>query len=311
MSATKAISMKNLLNKTKVFSASLVLAMAFAGSASALTISFGNASNLNGVAQIAADGSGLTSVNVPASNLTNGSNGYFVETFDKATQTLQPDFIPDGLGGFIPNPTAGQPFPAGTMAYNDAGFADCAVNGVGSGITIATSAAGAFGVRQGSVPNKAAAPANDETCFGYTPQDRAVLPSWVEVDYSAFLANAGDVGITFLGFYWGSIDSYNDFTFYAGTREIQTITGSQLLSQSGGTSGDQQGPGSNVYVAIDFTLANAFDKVRITSRRVAGEFDNIVIGLQNRPDRPVPAPAGLAFLALGLLGLGLKKRFSK
>jgi hypothetical protein len=303
--------MNNLLNKTKVFSASLVLAVAFAASASAATITFGNASDLNGVAQLATDGSGLTSVNVPASNLTNGSNGYFVETFDKATQTLQPDFIPDGLGGFIPNPTAGQPFPAGTMAYNDAGFADCAVNGVGSGITVATSAAGAFGVRQGSVPNKAAAPANDTTCFGYTPQERAVLPSWVEVDYSAFLAGAGDVGITFLGFYWGSIDVYNDFTFYSGNQEIQTITGNQLLNQSGGTSGNQQAPGSNVYVAIDFSLSEAFDKVRITSRRVAGEFDNIVIGLQNRPIDRVPAPAGLAFLALGLLGLGLKKRFSK
>jgi len=303
--------MKNLLAKTKVFSASLVLAMAFAGSASALTITFGTASNLNGVAQFAADGSGLTSVNVPASNLTNGSNGYFVETFDKATQTLQPDFIPDGLGGVISNPTAGQPFAPGTSTYNDPGFSGCAVNGVGSGITITTSASGAFGVRQGSVPNKAAAPANDSTCFGYTPQERATLPSWVEVDYSGFLANAGDVGITFLGFYWGSIDVYNDFTFYAGNREIQTITGQQLLNSTGGTSGNQQAPGSNVYVAIDFVLANAFDKVRISSRGVAGEFDNIVIGLQNRPIDRVPAPAGLAFLALGLLGLGLKKRLCK
>jgi hypothetical protein len=304
--------MKKLLTKTKVFSASLVLAMAFAGSASAATISFGNTANLNGVAQLAADGSGLTSFNVPASNLTNGSDGYFVETFDKATQTLQPDFIPDGFGGEIVNPTAGQPFPAGTMVYNDPGFSDCAVNGVGSGITVTSSASGAFGVRQGSVPNKAAAPANDSTCFGYTPQERVTLPSWVEVDYSGFLANAGDVGITFLGFYWGSIDTFNDFKFYnAGGSLIQTITGSSLLSQAGGASGDQSAPGSNLYVALDFSLQEAFTKLRIESRGVAGEFDNIVIGLQNRPDRPVPAPAGLAFLALGLLGLGLKKRLSK
>jgi hypothetical protein len=303
--------MKNILSKSKIFSASLVLAMAMAGTASAATITFGSAANLNGVAQVAADGSGLTSVNVPASNLTNGSNGYYVETFDKATQTLQPDFIPDGFGGVIPNPTAGDPFPAGTMQYNDPGFSDCAVNGVGSGIIVNTSAVGAFGVRKGSVPNKAAAPADDVTCFGYTPQERVTLPSWVEVDYSAFLASAGDVGITFLGFYWGSIDTYNDFTFYSGNSEIQTITGNQLLNQSGGTSGNQQAPGSNVYVAINFSLAEAFDKVRITSRRVAGEFDNIVIGLQNRPDQRVPAPAGIALLALGLLGLGLRKRLSK
>ena len=300
--------MKNILTKSKVFSAGLVLAMAISGSASAASISFGNTANLNGVAQIAADGSGLTSVNVPASNITNGSNGYFVETFDKATQTLQPDFLPDGV---TPNPGAGQPFPAGSMAYNDAGFDGCAVNGVGSGIAVNTSSAGAFGVRVGNRTG-AAAPANDDTCFGFTPKDRAVLPSWVEVDYSAFLANAGDVGITFLGFYWGSIDTYNDFSFYnASGNLIQTISGNTLLNQAGGASGNQSSPGSNLYVAIDFALSESFTKLRITSTGVAGEFDNIVIGLQNRPDRPVPAPAGVALLALGLLGLGLRKRLAK
>lgn len=308
--------MKNLFSKSKVFSASIALAMAISGTASAATVTFGTAANLNGVAQVATDGSGLTSVNVPANNLTNGNNGYFVETFDKATQTLEADLIDDGLGGFIPNPDlgAGVAFPVGDMKYNDAGFDDCAVNGTGNGITVKTStdpALGAFGVREGTLPTVAAAPADDDTCFGYTPKEAASLPSWVEVDYSNFLANNSDVGITFLGFYWGSIDEYNDFTFYSGDTEIQTITGSSLLASTSGTAGDQNAPGSNVYVAIDFLLVNAFDRMRITSTRVAGEFDNIVIGLQNRPPAPVPAPAGLAFLALGLLGLGLKKRLSK
>ena len=303
---SKDKTMKNILTKSKVFSAGLVLAMAMVGTASAATITFGNATNLNGVAQVADDGSGLTSVNVPSTNLTDGSNGYFVETFDKATQTLQPEFLPDGV---TPNPEFGNAFPDGTMAFNDAGFDGCAINGVGSGITINSSSGSAFGVRQGSVVDQAASPANDTTCFGYTPQDSAVLPSWVEIDYSLFLAANSDVGITFLGFYWGSIDTYNDFTFFnAGGGEIQTITGSSLLSQAGGTSGNQSAPGSNLYVAIDFSLAESFTKLRITSTGVAGEFDNIVIGLQNRP---VPAPAGVAVLALGLLGLGLRKRLAK
>jgi hypothetical protein len=283
--------------------------MTMAGSASAATVNFGNLTNLNGVAQVAADNSGLTSVNVPVNNLTNGDNGFFVETFDTATQTLQPDFLPDGSV----NIDAGQPYPTGEQGYNDAGFGGCAVNGTGSGIAVNESTAGtSFGVRASSLGGVAAAPANDDTCFGYTPKQGGALPSWVEVDYSVFLANAGDVGITFLGFYWGSVDTYNDFTFFnaAGTA-IQTITGSSLLAQAGGASGNQSAPGSNLYVAIDFSFAEAFTKLRITTSGIAGEFDNIVIGLQNRPDVTVPAPTGIAFLALGLLGLGLRKRLRK
>jgi len=296
--------MKNkLLTNIKVLSASVLLAVTVVGSASAATINSGNSASLNGVAQIATDGSGLTSVNVPASNLTDGSGGYFVETFDQATQTLLPLQPP---GGTVQ-------FPAGNISFNDAGFDDCAVNGTGAGITITESNANqSFGVRTGSLLNVAAAPADDDTCFGYTPKEGGTIPSWVEVDYAGFLAQAGDVGITFLGFYWGSVDTYNDFTFYnASGAEIQTITGSDLLAQNLGNTGNQTEPGSNIYVAIDFGLSEAFTKLRVTTRSIAGEFDNIVIGLQNRPDVPVPAPSGIALLGLGLLGLGLRKRLRK
>ena len=286
--------MKKLLSQSKFLSASFVLALTMTISANAATVNFGNANNLNGVAQSASDGSGLTSVNVPATNLTDGSNGFAVETFDRATQ-------------LIPFPPA-----SGTEEYNDPGFDGCAVNGTGSGIGVSTSSSGAFGVRKGSVASLAAAPLDDTTCFGYTPKDRSTLPSWVEVDYSTFLTNLGDVGITFLGFYWGSIDTYNDFSFFNNDGDlIQTITGESLLTLAGGTSGSQDSPESNLYVAIDFTLAESFTKLRIDSTGVAGEFDNIVLGLQNRPTVPVPAPTGIALLGLGLLGLGLRKRLRK
>ncbi len=289
--------MKKLLTQSKFLSASIVLALTMTISANAATVNFGNANNLNGVAQFASDGSGLTSVNVPTTNITDGSNGFVVETFDRATQ----------LVGFPPE--------SGTGIYNDTGFDECAVNGTGSGIEVTTSDPGAFGVRKGSVAGVAAAPRDDNTCFGYTPQDRATLPSWVEVDYSVFLTNiVDDVGITFLSFYWGSVDTYNDFTFFNNDGDlIQTITGQSLLTLAGGTSGGQDSPESNLYVAIDFTLAESFTKLRIDTTGVAGEFDNIVIGLQNRPAVPVPAPTGVALLGLGLglLCLGLRKRLRK
>lgn len=275
--------MKKFLSKTKMLASAIVLGLAVSASANAATVTFGG--------QDATDGSGRTSAFIDSSNLLDGSTGYFVETFDDATQTV-------GVG-------------AGSDQYNaDSSFdATCAVNGAGTpGINVTTSSATALGVRSGSVSNVAAAPLNDTTCYGYTPGQGGSLPSWVEIDYSGFLAAQLDTGITYLGFYWGSVDTYNDFSFYSGNDLVAEISGADLLAQLGGVSGSQTGVKSNVYVNIAFSFADAFDKVRITSTGVAGEFDNIVIGLKNRP---VPAPAGLAFLGLGLLGLGLSKRFKK
>ncbi|MEP7702692.1 PEP-CTERM sorting domain-containing protein [Paraglaciecola sp. 25GB23A] len=273
--------MKNMLTKTKLLAASMVFGLAVTSGANAATVSFGG--------QAATDLSGLTSSFVDPSNLLDGSTGFFVETFDDATQTV-------GVG-------------PGSKDYNVDPASSCAVNGAGTpGIVVSASAANALGVRSGSVSNVAAAPLGDQTCYGYTPGQGGALPSWVEIDYSGFLAAQLDTGITYLGFYWGSVDDYNDFEFYSGGSLIETITGSSLLAQLGGVNGSQTNRDSNVYVNIAFSFADAFDRVRITSTGVAGEFDNIVIGLRNRP---VPAPTGLAFLGLGLLGLGLAKRMKK
>jgi hypothetical protein len=291
--------MKNLFNKSKMISASVLLAMSVAGSASAATINFGSSSALNGVAQVATDGSGLTSVNVPSSNLTDGGNGFFVETFDQVTQT------------YLPGTTI--PFPVGSTAYNDTdttAHVGCAVNGVGAGIQVTGSSADAFGVRTGTKSGVAASPAGDTTCFGYTPKEGGTVPSWVEVDYSAFLSNVGLGAINYLGFYWGSVDTYNDFTFYNEDGTTTELSGTEVLAAGNANSGSQTQPGANVYVEIVFDASEVFTKLRFTSNAVAGEFDNIVIGLSDR-EVPVPAPTGIALLGLGLLGLGLRNRLRK
>lgn len=273
--------MKNFFSSKKFVSTAALLAIVVSSQASAATISFGG--------QTATDGSGLTSNNVidPSHAINDGSNGFFVETFDAAT----------GVDGAA----------AGSVAFNAAGAAGtgCAVNSTGSGILVTSSTDG-LGVRSGSVPNVAAAPANDSTCYGHTPAEGGALPASVEIDYSAFLASQGDVGITYIGFYWGSIDEYNTFSFYSGADLVEEIDGETLTTAA--NAGNQSSPVTNRYVNIDFSIADAFDRVVISTSGIAGEFDNIVIGLANRP---VPAPAGLAFLGLGLLGLSFSRKFKK
>ena len=279
--------MKNILNKSKVFSASLVLAIAMAGTASAATITFGG--------QVATDGSGKTSNKIDSSNIiTDVNQGYFVETFDVATAV----------------PAFGS---ANNTTYNKGVSTGCAIN---SPLMINSSPANSLGVRKDSVKNVAAAPANDTTCYAYTTNNGSGTSS-VSIDYTNFLANIGGAVpalagsyIDYLGFYWGSVDSYNTFEFYSNNVLVKSITGVELLAQLGGVSGDQVSDRSNVYVNIDFTPAEAFNKFVVKTSGIAGEFDNIVVGLNQRPDK-VPAPAGLALLGLGLVGLGFSRRLKK
>ena len=111
-----------------------------------------------------------------------------------------------------------------------------------------------------------------------------------------------------MGFYWGSVDAYNSFEFYSDDVLVAQITGPELLAQLNGKAGDQVADSSNVYVNINFSFDESFNKFRVITSGIAGEFDNIVVGLDQRP---VSAPASLAFLGLGLLGLGLGRRFKK
>ena len=280
--------MKNLFNKSKLLTLGAALTFAIAQQASAATVTFGG--------QVATDNSGLTSSFISADNLiTDISAGYFVETFDTATAI--PAFA-------VPTNTN----------YNVAG-ADTGC-GINSPLAITQSNPGVLNVRAGSQAGAAAAPANDDTCYGYTTPVGNGL-SYVEIDYTAFLASIGGLdaslagsSINYLGFYWGSVDTFNSFEFYSDNTLVKTISGTELLNELGGDSGDQASDTSNVYVNIDFSFSEAFNKFRVITSGIAGEFDNIVVGLDQRPVT-VPAPTGLALLGLGLLGLGLRKRLNK
>lgn len=248
-----------------------------------------NAASISFSYDAATDGSGLTSQYIDP--VTGGLPGYFIETFDQAT---------------------GDPVFPGSTAYNDPGFdQECAVNSVNGGPAgvLVSPPSGNVGVRQGSVSGVAAAPANDTTCYAYLSNNGSGSASFT-FDYSQLLAFNADTGITYLGFYWGSVDTYNDFSFYSGGNLVSQITGTSLLNSLGGSSGNQTSPDSNVYVNIDFSVAEQFDRLVINTTGIAGEFDNIVVGLTQRPVL-ASSPGSNALLLLGLAAIGLRLRRKK
>jgi len=285
----------------KAFSKSLTalaVATATLGSlpAHAVVVTFGG--------QSATDGSGLTSAFVPANNVLNSANGYFIETFDLATTMA-------GL-------------PAGTTAANpESGISiqqgqDCSINSFNSVDISATG--GGFSVRKGSVSGVAAAPAGNNTCFGFGPQQGGTLPATVKIDYTSFLTGLIDGGsvpagtaISYLGLYYGSIDTYNNIAFYngdtllsgTGILEDGIIDGSEILASQGGTSGNQTAPGSNVYVNLFFAPGETFTAFEFRTTGIAFELDNVVVGLTSRT---VPEPSSIALLGLGLLGFAAIRR---
>lgn len=172
--------------------------------------------------------------------------------------------------GGAASPTAGEISFFGPTTYSFDG---------GSGPLVPTT--GSVLYTSGTTPGVAAAPYGDSTIYASigsttTPQ-------------SASLSLGS--GVNYLGFYWGSVDSYNSLTLYNGNTVLATYTGSDVLNPANG----YQGASGSAYVNF-FASGPLITSAVFTSTAAAFEVDSITAG--------VPEPATWAMMVLGFVVLG-------
>lgn len=217
------------------------------------------------------DGSGKTSPVVGVNNVPTGT--VFVETFD--------------IGKTTANPSG------------------CGINTPPGLVSIS---GGSYGIQSGS-NSFGAMPAGDSTCYAFGPGPGRTAPTTVTLNYTGLLTTlpAGSY-LNYLGLYYGSIDTYNDLSFYNSSNAlITTVTGASLISEFGGATGNQFDDRTNIYVNLYFEPSEVFTSFSFTTRSVAFEMDNLAVGY-NIKRQDVPEPETLALVGLGLLGLVASRR---
>lgn len=151
---------------------------------------------------------------------------------------------------------------------------------------------------QGTVAGQYAAPAGDATKYLTT----------VAGQQSAIVA---DKGYQSVGFYWGSIDTYNSVSLYDSLGKlIAKFTGADLPPAGG----DQTSGATNRYVSYTLDPGSLISGIRaivFESASNAFEVDNVAFGTRPGSPAPVPEPATMGLFAIGLAAMGrraLRKR---
>ena len=128
-----------------------------------------------------------------------------------------------------------------------------------------------------------------------------ITNAYLTVSHSSVTLALNDT-YDYYGLYWGSVDTYNYLSFYLGEDLVHTFGGAGLPPLL--ANGDQAASASNRYVNFLFTDGARFDRVLVGSTGIAFESDNHAFA----KTVSVPEPGTLALLAVGLLGIGFRRR---
>lgn len=153
------------------------------------------------------------------------------------------------------------------------------------------SASGDYQVVSGSVSGKYAQPAGTSSPYLSVPNP---------VSHGSALFGLG-VAANYFGLYWGSVDTYNNISFYLDSALVASFGGAQIAPPA---NGDQASSTTNRYVNFWFTGDDKFNAVRLTSNGFAFESDNHAY-------TAVPEPQTLVLMLLGLVGLGFARKHQR
>lgn len=102
--------------------------------------------------------------------------------------------------------------------------------------------------------------------------------------------------VTYFGLYWGSIDKYNTISFWNGSNEVASFTGTDIANAASSAVDF----GSTSLFVNFFANGDTWTTIDLASSQPAFESDNHAFA-----DSSVPEPATMALMGLGLLGLSL------
>jgi hypothetical protein len=111
----------------------------------------------------------------------------------------------------------------------------------------------------------------------------------------------------YIGFYAGSLDSFNLIQFFNGTTLVSSYTGFDLALLAGVPANGDQSIGRYFNV---FESGNSFTTVLLTSTQNAFELDNFAIGVAAPPGQ-VPLPGTLSLFGLGLVAAAVGRAKAK
>lgn len=111
----------------------------------------------------------------------------------------------------------------------------------------------------------------------------------------------------YFGFYAGSLDTYNEVSFYLGGSLVDSFTGTQINAVAFPGTGATGNQNLAAYINYYTTDAVQFDRVVFSSSQNAFETDNHSFAMATPPGQ-VPLPGTVALLGAGMLGLGALRR---